>query len=103
MFHEDARGVAGSVFNGSVQFLAVVGATDADRRAEVGRFHDYRITEFRLDFICQSGFFGEPLAVGEPYIVDHGYTVGTEYHLHRDFVHAVGRGECVAACVWDAD
>lgn len=46
---------------------------------------------------------GEPLFVGEPYVIDDGDTALFHNHLHGYLVHAVGRGECVATGIGYTD
>ena len=44
-----------------------------------------------------------PLVVGKPYVVHHRNTFRLQYHLHGDFVHAVGAAQGVATGERDAD
>ena len=46
---------------------------------------------------------GKPLLVGKPYVGDYRHSACAEYHLHRDFIHAVGTGKHVASGIGDAD
>ena len=84
--------------------LAAVGCrADADRGAKIGRLHNHRITELRLDLFNNSVAASIPLVVGKPDVIYNGYSLGAENHLHRDLVHAVGRRESVAAGEGDSD
>ena len=103
MLHDDACGVALGVVNARLELLAVVGRADAYARTEVGRLDDDGIAQACLDLFDERVALSVPLLVGEPHIVDHGYVVGTEYHLHGDLIHAVCRRKHVATCIRYAD